>query len=183
MTRSTMIRRPGHIIAFFLFLAFSTLSSRAQIGVYASFSAAKYDLPNNTDWTYGPTFGLYDDAFHLPIITVGFDARAAILGSEETTRLISGMAGPRLSAHLPLIPLKPYVEGLVGVGHVTTGQGFARIDDLFLNTGVAAGADLTFFPRFDWRIVEYSYSRFPSLNGGTNQKTLSTGLVFRLPIP
>lgn len=178
----TMIRRPGNLLALFLLFALSALPSRAQIGVYAGFSAARYDLPN-TDWIYGPTLGIYDDAFHLPFVSVGFDARAAILGSRGATQLTSGMVGPRLSAHLPLIPIKPYVEGLVGAGHVTIGQGTVRRDDVFLNAGVTAGADLTFFPRLDWRIVEYSYSHFPSLYGGTDQKTISTGLVFRLPIP
>jgi hypothetical protein len=175
-------RRPIYLFALALFFTLGALSARAQVGVYATFSAAKYDIPN-TGWIYGPTLGVYDDAFHLPFVAVGFDARASILGSGGSTQLTSGMVGPRLSVHVPLVPIKPYVEGLVGAGHVVAGQGIAHSDDLFLQTGVTAGADLTIFPRLDWRVAEYSYSRFPGLDGGVNQKSLSTGLVLRLPIP
>jgi hypothetical protein len=182
MFRYSIIRRPFYLLPLLLVLTLGTLSARAQVGVYATFSAGKYDLAN-TGWVYGPTLGVYDDAFHFPLVSFGFDARASILGSGGSTQLTSGMVGPRISAHLPLIPLKPYVEGLVGASHVVAGQGTAHTDDLFLQTGVTAGADLTIFPRLDWRVAEYSYSRFPGLDNGVNQKSLSTGLVLRLPIP
>lgn len=182
MFRYSITRRPIFLLTLLLALTLCALSARAQVGVYATFSAGKYDLPN-TGWIYGPTLGVYDDAFHLPLISLGFDARASILGSGGATQLTSGMVGPRISAHLPLIPIKPYVEGLVGAGHVVAGQGTAHTDDLFLQTGLTAGADLTIFPRLDWRVAEYSYSRFPGLDNGANQKSLSTGFVLRLPIP
>jgi hypothetical protein len=36
-------------------------------------------------------------------------------------------------------------------------------------------------PRLDWRVVEFSYGGLSALNGTLNPRTLSTGLVLRLP--
>ncbi|HEY0263548.1 MAG TPA: hypothetical protein VGC07_03410 [Granulicella sp.] len=157
-------------------------AARAQTGIYAAFTASKFDT-TGTDWIYGPTLGLYHDSFHLPFVSLGLDARAAILGSGNDTKITSGLVGPRLSIHAPLVPIRPYVEGLIGAGHVTIGQGTTHKDALLLDTGFAAGADMTIFPRLDWRIAEYSFTTLPGLYGGTDQHSISTGLVFRIPVP
>ena len=150
--------------------------------MYAGFSASKLNAAN-TNWFYGPTLGIYDDLLHLPLVNFGVDARGMILGSGGSIQVSSGLAGPRAVAHLPIVPLHPYVEGLAGAGHVQLGQGVSQTSGTYFAYSVVGGLDLNFFPRLDWRIAEFSYSGFPNLLGGTNQKSLTTGLVFRLPIP
>ena len=168
-----------------LLLSFAFLpQAKAQVGLYGGFTASKLGA-SNSNWFYGPTLGAYYDPVHLPVLSFGFDARVAILrsGSQPSTKVESGMIGPRVSLHLPVIPLRPYGEVLVGAAHIQAGQGAASSSSTHGGVGAAAGIDLTFFPRLDWRVVEYSYSHFTGPSGDNNQQTLTTGLVFRLPIP
>lgn len=161
-----------------LLLALSLLMvgplAKAQVGIYATGGGAKL----SDTWTYGPTFGIYRDSHHFPLINFGVDARVAIFNSNSNVKLYNGLIGPRAVVHLPIIPIKPYVEGLIGAGHIT---GNSLASKTTFSYGVAAGADLTFFPRLDWRVVDFTYGGFSS--GNTNQTSISTGLVFRLPIP
>jgi hypothetical protein len=78
--------------------------------------------------------------------------------------------------------LKPYAEGLVGGGHINVGQGFARTSTTVFEYKVLGGLDFTFFPRLDWRVVEFGYGGFSGQASGVHPKTVSTGIVFRLPI-
>lgn len=166
-----------------LLLLFAFLpQAKAQLGVYGNFTASKLNAPN-TGWFYGPTFGAYYDGAHFPVVNFGIDARAALLGSgaEPSTKVDSVLVGPRAVLHAPVLPLHPYAEGLVGEAHVQVGQGATYSSGSHLGYGFAAGVDMTFFPRLDWRIVEYTLSRFSGPSGANVQKTLSTGLVFRIP--
>jgi hypothetical protein len=165
-------------------LFFFLPSAHGQLGLYAGFSAANTNVPNES-WFYGATFGGYYNALKLPLINLGIDGQAAILngsGSSSQQKIINGLVGPRAEFHLPLIPLKPYVAGHLGGSNIEVGQGFARTDKTVFSYGFAAGGDLTIFPRLDWRVAEYSYTRSNVL-GSVNQSTLTTGLVVRLPIP
>lgn len=150
--------------------------SKAETGVYATFTAGKTGSPN-TDWIYGPTVGAYFDSKHLPVVEWGADVRGVFLGGSGRNQIQSGLVGPRIAAHLPVIPIKPYAEMLVGVGHAQANQSSAT---KFQYQGLI-GADVTVLPRIDWRVVEFSYGGLPSFNGGTNPKTISTGIVFRVP--
>jgi hypothetical protein len=152
---------------------------RAQVGVYGGFSATKLDVPQ-ADWIEGASFGAYYNTVHLPVVNFGFDLRGSVLGGGGATQVKSGLAGPRVVAHLPVVPLHPYVEGLVGAGDVKFGQGLAARDATHLGYGLAAGVDFTFFPRLDWRVVDYQWGHY---NGVGDQSTITTGLVLRLPIP
>lgn len=173
-----------HLFALlFLVSLLSIAPARGQVGVYANFSATTLNVPNETGWIYGPTFGIYDDRFHLPVVNFGVDARGEVLGSGGSEQVYGGLVGPRAVFHLPVLPLHPYAEVLGGAARVQVGQGSALRRGTFLNYSVLGGLDLTFFPRLDWRVIEYSYGGFPGLNQGTNQQTVSMGLVFRLPIP
>lgn len=174
-------------------------SAHGQLGIYAGFSATHANIPavtlsaqfgaaftgNSTDpWFYGATFGAYYNVVKLPVIKLGIDGRAAILNGSGSPaqQIINGLAGPRLEVHLPLIPLRPYVSGHVGGSRVETGQGFVRTDKTVLGYGFSAGADLTIFPRLDWRVADYSYTR-SNIFGNADQNTITTGLVLRLPVP
>lgn len=164
----------------FFFLPFA----QGQLGLYAGFSAANTNVPNEP-WLYGETFGGYYNVVKLPVIHLGIDGRTTILngsGSLSQQKIINGLGGPRAELHVPLIPLKPYVAGLVGGSNIQVGQGSARTEKTVFSYGFAAGVDLTVFPRLDWRVAEYSYTRSNVLNG-VDQSTLTTGLVLRLPVP
>lgn len=155
------------------------LPGRAQTGVYAEFSTSNLQTPN-VGQQYGPTFGLYHEIFHPPFFRVGLDARATLLGS-GSTKVDMGLIGPQLQIHPRVLPLMPYVEGLVGVGYVHLGQGFATVDETKLDYAGVIGVDWTILPRIDWRVVEFSSGGFAGLGTNVTPKTWSTGLVLRLP--
>ena len=165
-----------------IWLLFLIPSARGQVGLYAGFSATSTN-EGNEPWFYGTTFGGYYTGWKLPLINLGLDARASLLhgsGSVSPQKFVNGLVGPRAQIHLPLVPLKPYLSGLAGGTHTELGQGSARTNKTSFSYGFAAGADLTIFPLLDWRIAEYSFTRS---DPGVDQKTLTTGLVLRLPVP
>ena len=93
----------------FAVLLFCPLYAKAQIGVYAEFSAAKVNVPS-ANWMYGPTFGAFFDRGHLLFLSTGLDVRGAFLGSGNN-KLDSGLAGPRLVFRPHVVPIQPYIEG------------------------------------------------------------------------
>jgi hypothetical protein len=121
--RSTPPLKIHKHVALVLLLLFS-FYAKAQIGLYAEFSGAKLNVPN-TNWIYGPTFGAYFDKGHLLFLSAGLDARGAFLGSGSTV-LNSGLVGPRVAFRPHVIPIQPYVEALIGVGHAEYGQGVVQ---------------------------------------------------------
>lgn len=162
------------------FLVFFSVAARAQTGVYATIDASDFQTPN-VGWQYGPTFGLYHDIVHAPFVRLGFDARATLLGS-GSTKAYMGLVGPHVQIHPHVIPVKPYGEVLIGAGHVNVGQGFAKTDETAFAYEGVIGADWTIFPHIDWRVIEYSFGGFSGSNvGDVSPRTLSTGLVLRLP--
>ena len=166
-----------HSILLVALLSF-TAAARAQTGLYIEFGGSKVDAPSN-EWVYGPTFGLYHDFYSVPLIHLGADLRGSVLGISQTTTLTSGMIGPRLSAHPRVLPFMPYLEGLGGIGHYDFGQG--QGSDTQFEYQFLAGVDTTILPRLDWRVVEFSYGGLSVFNGSLHPKTLSTGVVLRLP--
>jgi hypothetical protein len=154
--------------------------ARAQTGIYASFTASKVDT-SDKQWIYGPTVGVYFDTSHFAIVELGVDLRGNFLGGSRSTQIQSGVAGPRLVLRTPIIPIRPYAEGLLGVGHGTTGLGAERVIQTTIEYQFLAGLDLTLIPHVDWRVVEFSYGSLSNFEGGLHPRSLSTGLVFRLP--
>jgi Outer membrane protein beta-barrel domain len=159
-------------------LAAATIAAEAQTGIYVEFGGSKVDAPNN-QWVYGPTFGGYHD-FYGPIVHLGADLRASVLGISQTTTLTSGEIGPRVSIHPRVLPVMPYVEALAGLGHYDFGTGPGTSSTQF-EYQFLAGVDYTLIPRLDWRVVEFSYGGLSVFNGNLHPKTISTGLVLRLP--
>jgi len=157
----------------------SSMAATAQVGVYGEFSATKLNVPN-TSWIYGPTFGGYLDKGHFWVFSSGVDARGAILGSGSTT-LDSGLVGPRVVLRPHLLPIQPYAEALIGAGHADYGQGVAHVSATKFQYQFLGGLDLTILPRIDWRVVEFSYGGLSGLGSSFNPKTISTGIVVRLP--
>ena len=89
------------------------------------------------------------------------------------------MIGPRVSVHPRVLPFMPYLEGLGGIGYYDFGAG--QGSNTKFEYQLLAGIDYTVIPRLDWRIVEFSYGGLSALNGNLHPKTISTGLVLRLP--
>ncbi len=156
------------------------LSAPAQTGLYAEFGASKSGLSNN-DWIYGPTFGAYFDRWHLPFVSAGVDLRGSILGPSGSTKIYSGLAGPRVALRPHIIPLQPYAEAVIGVGHAEFGQGAAQTTATKFEYQFLGGVDLTVLPRIDWRVAEFSYGGLAGLDQSFHPKTISTGIVLRLP--
>jgi hypothetical protein len=168
-----------HTLFVLLFAVFTlTLAAQAQTGIYVEFGGSKVDAPNN-QWVYGPTFGLYHDFYGVPAIHLGADLRASVLGISQTTTLTSGMIGPRVSVHPHVLPIMPYLEGLGGIGYYNYGEG--QGSNTQFEYQLLAGVDYTLIPRLDWRVIEFSYGGLSALNGNLHPKTISTGLVLRLP--
>jgi hypothetical protein len=165
---------------FVLFFAafFLTASASAQTGLYVEYGGSKVDSPTNT-WVYGPTFGLYHDFYAAPLMHLGGDIRGSVLGVTNTTTLTSGMIGPRLSGHPRVVPIMPYLEALGGIGHYDFGSN--QPSNTEFEYQFLAGLDLTVLPRLDWRLVEFSYGGLSAFNGSLHPKTLSMGVVLRLP--
>lgn len=166
------------ILSALLFAAFLTVTASAQTGLYVEYGGSKVDAPNN-NWIYGPTFGLYHDFFSAPLVHLGGDIRGSVLGITNTTTVTSGEIGPRVSVHPRVLPAMPYLEALGGIGHYDYGTN--QPSDTEFEYQFLAGIDITVLPRLDWRIVEFSYGGLSAFNGTLHPKTLSMGLVLRLP--
>jgi hypothetical protein len=153
----------------------------AQTAIYATFTAGKLNVAG-TDWIYGGQAGIYHDFQPIPMLHLGLDGRAQILDKGQT-KLISGMAGPRVAIKPWAIPIRPYVEALFGVGHVEFNPANVSSPDATSETDFeyqfVGGLDLTLFPHIDWRMGEFSYGGVSGLSQCLHPKTASTGLVVR----
>ena len=67
--------------------------------------------------------------------------------------------GPRIALRPHVLPIKPYVEGLVGVGHAEVNQQRQRPIQSATDFSyqLVGGIDYTLLPRIDWRVAEFSY--------------------------
>ncbi len=160
-------------------------AAQAQTAIYGEFTAAKLSAPN-TSWMYGPTVGLYHDSEH-GLFATGLDVRGTFAGSGNTKGAYTNqtldtlLGGVRLAVTPRVLPFKPYGEILGGLGHLKVGQGSARTSSTKFAYQFVGGVDFTILPRVDWRVVEFSYGRLAGLSDSFVPKTLSTGIVFRLP--
>ena len=159
--------------------------AQAQTAIYGEFTGAKVSS-SSAAWMYGPTLGLYHDSRH-GLVATGFDVRGTFAGRGDTHGMGSSqtldtlLGGVRLAITPRVLPIKPYGEVLGGLGHLKTGQGSTRTSSTKFAYQFVGGIDFTMLPRVDWRVVEFSYGRLAGLNDSFAPKTLSTGIVFRLP--
>jgi hypothetical protein len=154
--------------------------AEAQLGIYGTFTSGQFTT-GGSPWMYGGTFGVYRD-HGLGLVALGVDARGEFLRSTGRSggdsKLDSGLAGVRVAITPHILPVKPYAEGLVGGGRVQSGGGTAITSFQYR---VLGGLDYTFFPRLDWRVVEFGYGGATGDASDAHPRTLSTGLVFRVP--
>lgn len=172
------MRRVRWFLIFFCTL--SPIAAKAQLGLYGTFTGTRLSGPD-TDWLYGGTLGAYLSHGHLVFLSTGLDLRASA-GSYNGTIFDSGSIGPRIALRPHILPVKPYAEALAGVGHASfsgnSANSVTKFEYQFLG-----GLDFTVLPRLDWRVVEFSYGSLAGLdNGSIHPKTLSSGLVLRIPV-
>ena len=157
----------------------------AQTAIYGEFTGTTVPAVD-TQRMFGPTVGLYHDN-GLGLIALGYDVRGSFLrrgnsagaSTNESLNLLE--VGARLAITPHVLPIKPYVEALGGYGGLTVGRGSARQSGSHAAYQFLGGVDFTFLPRLDWRVVEFSHGRLSGLGDTYAPKTLSTGIVFRLP--
>jgi hypothetical protein len=175
---------------FSIVLLFAATAGHAQLAVYGKLDAThvKDNVNNTSTWFYGPGFGVYDNFLHFGPVALGADVRANFLtGSDYNFRSVLG--GVRLTAKPPLLPIRPYVEGLVG----EAGTKFKSTSTTLLPSHysnklayqVVGGLDWTLLPHLDFRVVELGYGRVSPVSSTTNSPSssitsLSSGIVIRL---
>jgi hypothetical protein len=172
-------------------LALGGAAARAQIGIYGKFDYTRYtDHSLNEETSYdGVGAGIYYDLLHLGPAHLGLDLRGS-QQSENNLRFRTGLAGIRLAAKLPAIPIRPYVQVSAGAGGGKSTGPFAagisgeQYHSKFLYE-VLGGLDYTLIPHVDFRAIELGYGRETGSSGtpGSNPAStlflLSTGLVVR----
>ncbi len=191
------------------FALFAAVPTMAQTGIYSEFNATDIQSAGEP-WMYGVTFGTYFDKHfsqHIPNMTLGPDFRLALQSGSNSAysggpaqSLISILLGPRLAFKLPVVPIHPYIEGLIGgsdsqIGELIpdgyqTSANTPRGTAINKNGGgtmeghVLGGLDMKISKHLDWRMVEFNYGKLFLSAGGTPDyglTTLSTGFVVRLP--
>ena len=196
------------------FAVATTASAHAQFGVYGEFTVdrlsniASSPLPAppttgpnaraNTADPIGGTAGIYYDFLKLGPVKLGADLRGTILTTKRGanisfngsgTRIYSGLGGVRAVFHTPLAPLKPYIQGSVGLGRSdyglsnTTSTGQVVLYNNFEYIGLA-GLDVKLLPIVDWRVAELGYgglNPFGTYSHNYPIKQVSMGFVFHLP--
>jgi hypothetical protein len=194
-------------------VAFTT-SAYAQIGVYGEFTVNRLSniisspLPANatgaantrTDTVdpIGGTGGIYYDFLKLGPVKLGADLRGSILttkrGAYENfnsggARIYSTLGGIRAVFHTPVAPLKPYIQGSVGLGRSDYGLantvpgGSIVLYNNFEYEGLA-GLDIKVLPIMDYRVAEFGYgglNPFGTFGHNYPIKQVSMGFVFHLP--
>ncbi len=167
------LHRPLLAVLFTLFVSGIAVRAEAQTGVYAGFSGAPIGGSGATQSAFGPTLGVYAQSGRY--ISLGGDLRGTFL-TRNGFNYFTGAAGPRIAIKPPVLPIRPYVEGLIGVASVRDGNGSTSSTNL--NYQILGGVDMTILPHVDWRLIEFDYSA--ASGSSVNAKIFTTGLVLRL---
>jgi len=161
------------LVVFFALFVMTLCPNRAQAqtAIYGGFSGASITSgPENA--SYGGLVGLYAQSGHYAYF--GGDFRGSFL-SRNGFNYYTFAVGPRLAFKPPILPLRPYIEGLAGGAWYNNGRGTSS--DSHVGYHVVVGADWTLLPHIDWRVIDYDYS---GNTGPTKAHIFSTGLALRL---
>ena len=166
---------------FVLTLGLALLSSstaHAQNGVYATYTTATMtNIGGNIPQMNGATVGFFVQDRRKKVLKGGVDFRGNILSGNYGTSTDHWLGGLRLVV-LPSrrVPIAPYAEFLIGGAHsllFPSGKG-----ETFFMSAFVAGADYKIARHFDWRVVDFTYSRINATNP-FNPVMVATGLVAR----
>ena len=172
-------------------------AAEAQVAVYGKFDLLHDSQNENnssvgnsveTTFYYGGGVGVYDDFFHFGPLRVGVDVRGDLLtGSNYRYRDVLG--GVRVAVKLPVLPLRPYVQGSIGSGGTKyTGSPANGITTYpYANKFtyvVFGGIDTGLLPHVDLRAIEVGVGQQSTTSdavGATKPLLVfvSTGLVVR----
>ena len=180
-------------LSFLCVLMMSAAAAHAQFGVYGKFDLNHYNFNDGGTAAatfYGGGFGVYDDFVKLGPVRGGFDLRESLVtGSNYNYR--STLFGARVALKAPVLPIRPYVQGSVGVGGTGSKGPYAAgisggsYSNKFTYQ-VLGGLDWTVFPHLDFRALEIGFGRQSGVgsaagSGASTMVLVSSGLVFRLP--
>jgi hypothetical protein len=185
-------------------LTVMTAAAQAQIGVYfaPTFTRVSNSTPdpgvfaflgqNKTSQVFsGIGFGAFDQFAHTPLLDAGVDLRVNIQKGANA-HLNDFLLGARVAFHPFVMPLKPYVEVLGGVGGTR-----AATNPIYQNRATyegLAGVEYKLAKHIDWRVVEVGYQSLSTINtpavtkvtasslpGASTLLNFSTGFVFTIP--
>ncbi len=166
-------------------------SSHAQFAIYgmgtggheSGLGVGPHTLPNgNGSFTaWGGTGGAYYDFLNLGPAHLGADGRFFLEHSGNSNaygnKLEGGLGGLRLDAHVPIVPLRPYVQAEVGA--TGTNNGTAPTLTTGFTYQVPLGLDITIFPHLDLR-GEYGVGQIFLEGDNPTLQQFGGGLVIRL---
>ncbi len=187
--------------------------AHAQLAVYGTVAVRRMtDIPytqgttNYTNGSFDPvggTGGVFYDFRNVGPVRLGIDARGTIVNSKQGAytaynggggHIGSGLAGVRATFHTPFLPLKPYVEGMLGAAQTNfgtqynnslTSSGISNQNGVQYTTNFEydafAGLDITILPVLDFRVVELGYGAIEGNSHTYPVGSISTGIVFHLP--
>jgi hypothetical protein len=192
----------------------SCVSASAQVGAYGMFTAdqlsniASSPIPQNSTTPantrsnsvnpLGGTGGVYWDFMKVGPVKLGVDARGSVVTTKRGAyqnfngsgaRIYSVLGGVRAEFHTPVVQLKPYIEGVAGLGRSDYGlvsnntTGAVTVYNNFEWQGLA-GVDIKLLPVLDFRLVEFGYGGLNSTGNYGHYypiKQVSMGFVFRIP--
>jgi hypothetical protein len=207
-------RKAVLLLAAAVFVTTVSATAHAQVGVYGEFTvnrltgmdtsplpavAGVADARAKSVDPLGGTGGVYYDFWKLGPVKIGADLRGSILTTKRGAyvnfngpgaRIYSTLGGVRAVFHTPLKPLKPYIEGVAGLGRSDYGLYNASptgqpngIYNNFEYQGLA-GLDIKVLPIMDYRVAELGYGGldpFGTYSHNYPIKSVSMGFVFHLP--
>lgn len=170
-----------------------TAAAHGQFGVYGKFDLNHYSFNNggtSAATLYGGGFGIYDDFVKLGPVRGGVDLRESLVTNSKYDYR-STLFGARVALKAPVLPLRPYVQGSVGVGGtkskgpLAAGISGSSYSNKF-SYEILGGLDWTVFPHVDFRAVEIGFGRQSGTgsaagSGASSMVVVSSGLVLRLP--
>jgi hypothetical protein len=164
-----------HLFSLFLLivLALTPSALHAQIGLYGTLSGASFSNAPK-DLGYGGMVGAYKTTGHF--IGTGLDLRGTFVG-RDGFHYYTYAIGPRVSFKPRVLPLTPYVEGLIGLANYNSGKNTSSTNHF--NYQIVGGLDATILPHIDWRLIDVGYSS-TTANQSIKTVTYSTGLVIRI---
>ncbi len=138
--------------------------------------------PNGSVNGLGPGAGLTLNFVHNPAFTFGVDFRGSkhVAGNGADT----GLLGLKLGVKVPLLGLKPYIQGSGGyLGTYESASGSStRTVNHYYAAEVLLGVDYPILPRIDLRVLEVGVGHALNTNANATRPTFltaSTGAVFR----
>ncbi|SNT37860.1 hypothetical protein SAMN05421770_11013 [Granulicella rosea] len=147
--------------------------AQAQTSAYVDFTASKFTNLVDTNYLYGPTFGVSGHLVGTKRVALSYDVRGQILGTSQ--KYDSVAVGPRAQIHFK--SFVPYGEFLIGFARYNDGAGHSSTDS---EIDANAGVERTIKGPVSWRIFEYGYKEYFGLGGQFNPKSFSTGVAYAI---